>query len=112
MSDWYTIVAAANAVIQQTFGEPVVYQPVLAGQPAGDPVTIVAVRQNRVREEAGATANFEEISVNPSDFGTPPAKGDWVVAWGTQYAVTTVRQPDPCGMVILTLQQRAGQALP
>ena len=99
--------AAANAVMQQTFGEPLVYQPVQAGQPVGNPLTITAVRHARVREESGAMANFEEISVNPSDLANPPAKGDWVTAWGTQYVVTAVCQPDAYGMTVLTLLQRS-----
>ena len=107
MSDWPAIDAAANAVMQQTFGEPVVYQPVQAGHAVGSPLTITAVRHARVREESGAMANFEEISVNPSDLSSPPAKGDWVTAWGTQYVVTTVRQPDAYGMIIVTLLQRS-----
>jgi hypothetical protein len=45
--------------------------------------------------------------VNPSVFSNPPAKGDWVTAWGTQYVVTTVRQPDAYGMLNLALLQRA-----
>ena len=89
MSDWSAIDAAANAVMQQTFGEPVVYQPVQAGAEVGAPLTITAVRHARMREESGAMASFEEISVNPSDFANPPAKGDWVTAWGAQYVVTT-----------------------
>lgn len=107
MSDWPTIDAAATTVMQQTFGEPVVYQPVQSGAAAGDPVTITALRHARLREESGATGNFEEISVNPSDFPNPPAKGDWVTAWGTQYVVTTVRQPDAYGMIAVTLLQRS-----
>jgi len=31
MSDWPTIDAASNAIMQQTFGEPVVYQSAQAG---------------------------------------------------------------------------------
>ena len=113
MSSWSAIDAAANVVMQQTFGEPVVYQPVQAGTAVGDPLTITAVRHARVREESGALANFEEISVNPPDlpnppdFLNPPVKGDWVTAWGAQYAVTTVRQPDAYGMIALALLQRA-----
>jgi hypothetical protein len=102
MSSWSAIDAAANVVMQQTFGEPVVYQPVQAGAAVGDPLTITAVRHARVREESGALANFEEISVNP------PVKGDWVTARGAQYTVTTVRQPDAYGMIALALLQRAG----
>jgi len=78
MSSWSAIDAAANVVMQQTFGEPVAYQPVQAGTAVGDPLTITAVRHARVREESGALANFEEISVNPPDLPNPPVKGDWV----------------------------------
>ena len=72
-----------------------------------DPLTITAVRHARIREESGALANFEEISVNPLDIPNPPVKGDWVNAWGAQYVVTTVRQPDAYGMIALALLQRA-----
>ena len=107
MSDWPTIDAAANVVMQEAFGESVVYQPVQSGAAVGSPLTITAIRHAREREESGATASFEEISVNPSDFSNPPAKGDWVTAWGTQYVVTTVRQPDAYGMLNLSLLQRS-----
>ena len=109
MSDWPTIDAAANAVMLQTFGEPVVYQSVKVGVAVGNPVTITAIRHARVREESGALANVEEVSVNPSDLGTFPQRGDWVTAWGSQFVVTTVRQPDPYGLVELSLMARAGQ---
>jgi hypothetical protein len=110
MCDWPSIAAAANAVMQQTFGEPVVYQPVQAGAAAGDPVTITAVRNARERDEAGARANVEVISVNPADLQQFPQRGDWVTAWNSQFVVTTVRQPDPYGMVELALTVRAGQS--
>jgi len=107
MSDWSAIDAAANAVMQETFGEPVVYQSVQAGAEVGAPRTITAVRHARMLEESGAMASFEEISVNPGDFSNPPAKGDWVTAWGSQYIVTALRQPDAYGMIALTLLQRS-----
>ena len=50
MPDWPTIDAAANAIMQQTFGERVVYQPVQAGVAVGDPVTVTAIRHARVRK--------------------------------------------------------------
>jgi hypothetical protein len=55
--------------------------------------------------EAGPVASVEEIEVNPVDLPNPPQRGDSVAAWGAQFTVTTVRQPDPYGMihVILTL---------
>jgi hypothetical protein len=43
--------------------------------------------------EAGTMASFEQVAVNPSDSQNPPAKGDWVTASGTEYVVTSVRQP-------------------
>jgi hypothetical protein len=106
MSDWPTIDAAANAVMQSTFGEPVLYQPVVSGIAMGDPFTVTAVRHLRVPEESAAMATFEEISVNPTDFQNPPAKGDWVSAWGAQYVVTALRQRDAYGMIALALLQR------
>jgi hypothetical protein len=46
----------------------------------------------------------EEIEVNPMDLpDAPPQRGDSVTAWGATFTVTTVRQPDPYGMVHLTL---------
>ena len=106
MSDWPTIDAAVNATMQDTFGEPVVYQPVQAGIAAGDPVTITAIRHIRERAEAGAVASVEEISINPADLPNPPQRGDWVTAWGAEFVVSTVRQPDPYGMVQLSLTVR------
>ena len=108
MSDWATIDAAANAIMQQAFGEPVAYQSAQAGLPVGDLITITAIRHARVREESGVMANVEEISVNPADLSTFPQRGDWVTAWGSQFVVTTVRQPDPYGLVELLLMVRAG----
>ena len=84
-----------------------IYRSVQAGAAVGGPLTITAVRHARLPAESGALANFEEISVNPTDFQNPPAKGDWVTAWGTQYVVTTLRQPDAYGMIALTLLQRS-----
>jgi hypothetical protein len=110
MCGWPIIGAATNAIMQQAFGEPVVYQPVEGGVPVGDPLTIVVVRDARVREESGAAANFEGIGVNPADLPVPPQRGDWVTAWGLQFVVAAVRQPDPYGMAQLSLTLRAGQA--
>ena len=107
MPNWPSIEAFVDGVIAQTFGEPVVYQPVQAGAAHGSASTVTAVRHLRPRDESGAMASFEEISVNASDFANPPEKGDWVTAWGTQYVVTTVRQPDAYGMLNLALLQRS-----
>ena len=107
MPNWPTIEGIVDGVMLKTFGELVVYQPVRAAAAQGNPFTVTAIRHLRPRDESGATANFEEISVNPSDFTNPPSKGDWVTAWGTQFVVTTVRQPDAYGMLNLALLQRS-----
>jgi hypothetical protein len=103
MSSWSTNSANANLIMQNRFGEPVVYQAMRGGQPAGSPATITIVRRIRERMEAGAVASVEEIEVNPVDLPNPPQRGDTVAAWGAQFSVTTVRQPDPYGMIHLTL---------
>lgn len=106
MSDWINIGAAVNAAMQDAFGEPVVYQSVQGGFPAGDPVTITAIRHTRERAESGAAASVEEISINPADLPSFPQPGDWVTAWGTQFVVGPVRQPDAYGMAQLSLIAR------
>ncbi len=109
MSDWPTLGAAVNAAMQETFGEPVVYQSAQAGMAVGDPVTITAIRHLRERAESGGVAKVEEISINPADLPNFPQPGDWVSAWGLQFVVGPVRQPDPYGMILLSLTLRAGQ---
>jgi hypothetical protein len=99
MSGWPTISANANRIMQNRFGEPVVYQ----SMQSGEPLTITAIRRLRERMEAGAVASMEEIEVNPIDFPNVPQRGDTVAAWGAAFTVTTVRQPDPYGMYVLTL---------
>jgi hypothetical protein len=111
MSDWAQINIDVNAALVSAGGsEPVVYQHVLGGTPVGDSFTISALRLHRLPEESGGAANFEEISVNPADFASPPAGGDWVTAWGTQYVVTLIRQPFVYGLINLVLAQRGSQA--
>jgi hypothetical protein len=89
--------------MQNAFGEPVMYQSMQAGLAVGPPATIVVVRRIRERMEAGAVASVEEIEVNPVDLPIPVQRGDIVAAWGAAFSVTTVRQPDPYGMVHVTL---------
>ena len=103
MSDWFAISANVNSILQNAFGEPVVYQPMQAGKPVGSPLTITVVRRLRERMEAGAVASMEEIEINPADLPNTPVRGDVVTAWGAQFVVSTVRQPDPYGMVHVTL---------
>ena len=103
MSDWFAISADVNSILQKAFGEPVVYQSMQAGKPVGVPLTITVVRRLRERMEAGAVASMEEIEINPADLPNTPVRGDVVTAWGAQFVVSTVRQPDPYGMVHVTL---------
>ena len=109
---WQAAFADLNASVISVFGEPVVYQPVSAGGASGNPIALTAVRCNRVAGESGPAANFEEIEIDPTLLPNPPAKGDWVTAsWGSQYTVTSTRQPESSGLTILTLLQRAGPAV-
>ncbi len=103
MSGWPTIGADVNLALQNAFGEAVVYQAMQSGQPVGEPATITIIRRVRERMEAGAVANVEEIDVNPIDLPNPPTRGDTVAAWGAQFTVQTVRQPNPYGMIRLML---------
>jgi hypothetical protein len=103
MSDWFAISADVNSILQNAFGEPVVYQPMQAGKPVGSPLTITVVRRLRERMEAGAVASMEEVEINPADLPNTPLRGDAVTAWESQFVVSTVRQPDPYGMVHVTL---------
>jgi hypothetical protein len=105
-ADWPSIGAAVNAALQDAFGEPVVYQQVQGCLPVGNPVTITAIRHVRERAESGTAASAEEISVDPAELPNFPQPGDWVTAWGIQFAVSTVRQADPYGMAQLTLIAR------
>ena len=57
----------------------------------------------RERMEVGVAAAVEEIDLNPVDLPAPPQRGDTVAAWGEQFTVTAMRQPDPYGLIHLTL---------
>jgi len=103
MSGWPTISANANRIMQNAFGEPVMYQAMQAGLAVGAPTTITVIRRIRERMEAGPVASVEEIEINPVDLPNPPQRGDIVAAWGVAFTVTTVRQSDPYGMVLATL---------
>ena len=109
MSSWSDLCARVNASKLATFGEPVVYTPL-----GGDPVTVTAIRQMRLREEVGAFPQWEEYSLDPAALLEYPAKGDFLTPQvnNVAYAITAVRQPDPYSLVILTLNQRAGQPHP
>jgi hypothetical protein len=109
MTPWPNLDASLNAIVRDTFGEPVVYQPMRAGAPNGAPLTISVVRQARIRDEAGPAGSFEEIMLNPTDLPALPLKGDSVAAWGGQYTVVVVHQPDPYGLVLVTMQRQNAQ---
>ena len=102
MSNWSNTATNLMRNSQNTFGEPVVYQPMQADQP-GTPVTITAIRRTRERIAAGPVASVEEIDINPNDLAATPARGDLIQAWGAQFTVTSVRQSDPYGMIHVTM---------
>jgi len=106
MPNWAALGNDVNAAMLNVFGEPVLYQAIQGGLPIGDPVTIYAIRHSRERAESGATASAEEISINPADLPKFPQPGDWVTAWGIQFVVGPVRQPDAYGLAQLSLIAR------
>jgi hypothetical protein len=106
MPNWADLGNDVNAAMLKAFGEPIVYQPVQGGFAVGDPATIAAIRHIRERAESGLTASAEEISINPADLPNFPQPGDWVTAWGMQFVVGPVRQPDPYGLAQLSLIAR------
>jgi hypothetical protein len=71
MSGWPTIGANANRIMQNAFGEPVVYQPMQGGQAVGDPLTITAVRHARVRCLKVLTVNENRATLGFLDEAFP-----------------------------------------
>lgn len=107
---WSDSCAKANASKLAKFGEPITYTPAIGGVP-GIPLPATAIRLLRVRQGQGANPQWEEISLDPSTLPGYPAEGDSVILLSNNltYAVKDIRQPEPYGLAILTLNQRSGQ---
>jgi len=83
MSDLPTIGAAVNGIMQQAFGEPVVYQSVQAGQSAGDPRHPRRLCARGIWDAGGCRRDLHQ-SFNRSDLVNFPHRGDWVTAAETR----------------------------
>ena len=79
MSDWLNLSALLNDACQQTFGEPVVYQPA-----AEESFTVTGSVDRTSDEERQADGVYLRLLVRLADFTVPPACGDEVtigLAW-------------------------------
>ena len=82
MSAWNNLCALLNEACQQTFGEPVVYQP-----EAGEPVVVTGTVTRATEEEQQQDGVYLHLAVSISDFATPPARGDRATIQGVDYIV-------------------------
>jgi hypothetical protein len=74
-----------------------------AGRRSALRLTITIIRRHPRADGSGRGGERGGDRNEPDDLPNTPQRGDVVEAWGAQFTVTTVRQPDPYGMVHLTL---------
>lgn len=82
MSAWSNFAALLNDACQQTFGEPVVYQP-----EAGEPVAVTGIVTRATEEEQQQDGVYLHLALAVSDFATPPVRGDRAMIQGVDYIV-------------------------
>ena len=82
MSAWDTLAGLMNDACQQTFGEPVVYQP-----ETGDPVVVTGMVTRATEEEQQQDGVYLHLAVSISDFDAPPVRGDRATIQGVDYIV-------------------------
>jgi hypothetical protein len=113
MAGFSNLEGLLNIGMNAAFGLPITYQPMLGGMANGSSLSISAIRLERESLESGSAANFEAIEINPVDLGSYyPQRGDWVTAFGFQFVVERVKQPDADGPIVIAMIQRPAQALP
>ena len=82
MSAWNNLCGLLTDACQQTFGEPVVYQP-----EAGEPVTVTGMVTRATEEEQQQDGVYLHLALSISDFATPPVRGDRATIQGVDYIV-------------------------
>ena len=85
MSTWTNLSALLNDACQQTFGEPVVYQPA-----AEESFTVTGSVDRTSDEERQANGVYVRLFVQLADFIAPPASGDEVTIGSAIYTVFNV----------------------
>jgi hypothetical protein len=82
MSVWSNFAALLTDACQQTFGEPVVYQP-----EAGEPVVVTGMVTRATEEEQQQDGVYLQLALTISDLATPPVRGDRATIQGVDYIV-------------------------
>ena len=82
MSTWSNLCALLNSACQQTFGEPVVYQP-----ESGDSFSVTGMVTRATDEERQQDGVYLHLALSISDFATPPVRGDRATIRGVDYIV-------------------------
>jgi hypothetical protein len=100
MSDWLNLSALLNDACQQTFGEPVVYQP-----EAEASFTVTGVVNRASDEELQADGVYLRLLVRLADFTVPPACGDEITIGSAIYTVFNVVN-DSAGGCLLSLREK------
>ena len=100
MSTWNNLSALLNDACQQTFGEPVVYQPT-----AEESFTVTGIVDRTSDEERQAEGVYLRLLVRLADFTVPPACGDEVTIGSAIYTVFNVVN-DSAGGCQLSLREK------
>ena len=82
MSTWSNLCALLNAACQQTFGEPVVYQP-----ESGDSFSVTGMVTRATEEEQQQDGVYLHLALSISEFAAPPVRGDRATIQGVDYIV-------------------------
>jgi hypothetical protein len=83
MSAWSdSLCALLNRACQQTFGEPVLYQPESA-----DSLTVTGMITRASEEEQQQDGVYLHLLLSVSDFNAPPARGDRATIQDVEYIV-------------------------
>ena len=82
MSVWSNFAALLTDACQQTFGEPVVYQP-----ESGDSFTVTGMVTRASQEEQQQDGVYLHLLLVVSDFTAPPVRGERATIQNVEYIV-------------------------
>jgi len=82
MRAWPNLCALLTDTCQQTFGEPVVYQP-----QSGESFSVTGMVTRATEEEQQQDGVYLHLGLSISDFATPPVRGDRATIQGVDYIV-------------------------
>ena len=82
MSAWSNLAALLTDACQQSFGEPVVYQP-----EAAEPFGVTGMVTRATEEEQQQDGVYLHLALSVSDFAAAPVRGDRATIQGVNYIV-------------------------